>query len=374
MMTATPQHTEGQRKCRPFSRSHLFNLQSTETLASFLYQELSALEQLVMLPVADRYLIRPQTQGTKVRWVQVPRAVLKRVHRRIFCILNQIVTPDYLHSGKRGCSYITNATPHIGAKSIFKVDISRFFESVLWKNVYNLFRHQMKCSPHVSGLLADICTVERQGFPVNNPELRDRHLPTGSPISQCLAYWSFARMFDAIAHFADARGLNLTVYVDDITLSSKSKKISVATQRAVKSIVERYGLGLSPNKARIYGSRAYVTGTIITAVGLRLPNFRRQQILLGVSRLKRVRRLRQRVTYLRKLVGQLWSATELDPKLRRRAEEHQEYLNAIYQKHPECRPRSIRKKQGIFGCAASKGLKRLTRIRASAVVVASRAA
>ncbi len=308
------------------------------------------LKQLASQLPEERYRIRPHTENGKSRWVQVPRSVLKHVHRRIFCLLNQIITPDYLHSGKRGRSYITNAQTHVGAKAVFTIDVSRFFESVLWKDVYNFFCFAMKCAPHVSATLADLCTVERREMPFNDPAKRDRHLPTGSPISQCLAYWCFAPMFDAIFRLAKSRGLAMTVYVDDITISGD--KISKATQQDIKEIIARFGL--VGHKARLYGSTAFVTGTIVTLLCLRLPNSRRQQVLAGVCRLKQCRQLKYRVAHLRRLVGQLWSAVELDAGLKKQATDYQNHLNTLYQENPQYKPRSRKRKRSVFGLAESR--------------------
>lgn len=323
-------------KYQTIHESSLYEVRSRKHLEFLLRHDLQLLRKLVALPPEERYRIRPNTGSDgKVRWVQVPRGALKHVHRRIYCLLNRLITPNYLHSGKRGCSYVTNAEEHVGARSIFKIDVSRFFENVLWKDVFAFFRHALKCSPDVSALLANLCTVERRERPENDPRKRDRHLPTGSPISQCLAYWCFAKMFDSIAGLAHARNLKLTVYVDDITLSGL--KVSRTTQVQVRRIIESHGL--VGHKERLYRNRGLVTGTIVTSHGLKLPNSRRQQIMAGIVRLKTCRRLKYRVLHLRKLVGQLWAAVELDRGLRKYADEYTAHLQELYRKHPEYKPR-----------------------------------
>ena len=275
--------------------------------------------------------------------MQVPRAELKHVHRRLFCLLNRLVTPDFLHSGTRGRSYITNAMAHVKASAIFKIDVRKFFESVLWEDVFGFFQRVMNCSSDVAALLADLCTVERREKPENDPQKRDRHLPTGSPISQCLAFWCFARMFEAIGRLAAARGLILTVYVDDITLSGTS--VSRRTQDEVRRIIARYGL--IGHKERLYRRKGLVTGAVVTPNGLRLPNRRRQQALAGVVRLKRCRTIKSRVVHLRKLIGQLWAAFELDNGFGKQAQEYTTHLEALYRRHPEFRPRSRKRSEPL---------------------------
>lgn len=133
-----------------------------------------------------------------------------------------------------------------------------------------------------------------------------------------------------------------TVYVDDITLSGS--RVSRATQREVRAIIERSGL--VGHKERLMGSTSLVTGAIVTSFRLRLPNRRRQQILSGVSHLKTCRRLKYRIMHLRRLVGQLWAAVELDEKFKKQAIEYTAHLHSLYKEHPEYIPRSRRRKHG----------------------------
>src|SRR3546814_298384 len=62
-------------------------------------------------------------------------------------------------------------------------------------------------------IFGDLCTFEG-------------HLPTGSPLSPILAYYSYHDMWAEIAAFCTAKGYTLTVYVDDVTISGA--KVPVA--------------------------------------------------------------------------------------------------------------------------------------------------
>lgn len=343
MNPTTPTKGRCARIYQTITESPLHSVQSRRHLAFLLHHDLPMLRRLAAQPTEERYRIRPNTENGKVRWVQVPRGDLKHVHRRLFCLLNRLATPDFLHSGTRGRSYITNAMAHVKASTIFKIDISKFFESVLWKDVFTFFHRMMNCSPDVAALLADICTVERRERPRNDPRKRDRHLPTGSPISQCLAYWCFSRMFEAIGRLAAARGLTLTVYVDDITLSGAL--VSPRTQNEVRRIINR--CGLIGHKERLYRRKGLVTGAVVTPSGLRLPNRRRQQVLASAMQLRKCSTIKSRVAHLRKLVGQLWSAVELDKGFEKQAGEYTTHLEALYRRYSEFRPRSRKRSQKV---------------------------
>src|SRR4051812_29446708 len=43
------------------------------------------------------------------RAIQEPKRVLQKVHKRIHKLLARVVTPGYLHSARKGSSYLTNA-------------------------------------------------------------------------------------------------------------------------------------------------------------------------------------------------------------------------------------------------------------------------
>lgn len=277
--------------------------------------------------------------------VQVPRTRLRRIHRRLFCILNQLILPDYVHSGRRERSYVTNAAAHVGSRAIYKVDVRRFFDSVKWEDIYGFFHVTMACSPDVAALLADLCTVEG-----DDPKDRgQRHLPTGSPISQPLAYWCFSSMFEAVHRLAGSMGLTATVYVDDIAVSGP--QVGVWVQRTIRSIVSRYSLEAHKERYWKHGKFALVTGAVVTCNGLRLPNSRRQEIWRNVRMLKSLAAPRRRIAHLSVLVGQLWAAVQLEPSWEKMAREFTVHLNALKRQFPHPVRRRRRKRRPLNSAA-----------------------
>jgi hypothetical protein len=133
-----------------------------------------------------------------------------------------------------------------------KLDVQRFYPSTKWDHVFRFFRHQMQCSPDVAGLLATIACFQVNG---------DSHIPTGSCLSQILAYYCHKTMFDEIHDLAKARGGEMTVYVDDITISMPDA--SPADIRRVGRIITRQSLAW--HKQRFFPRRVAkrVTGTIV---------------------------------------------------------------------------------------------------------------
>lgn len=343
-------------KHKELTDSQLFGIQSRKQIAQLLYRELPYLYQLLSSATPARYNIRPNTVKGKSRMVQVPRRDLKHIHRRLYCLLNQMITPDYVHSGQRGRSYVTNAMAHVKPsipRALYKVDVHRFFESVRWEDVYGFFNVRMACSPDVSALLADICTVEALPDAFRPDGGRQRHLPTGSPVSQVLAYWCFASMFESLHKLATSRGLRMTVYVDDVAMSGP--RIGLRLQAAANDIIARYNL--IGHKERYWGlSRpGLVTGAIVATDGLRLPNSRRQEILTGVRELKKIISPRRRIEHLRVLVGQLWSAFELEPSFERMAREFNAHLTSLRAEHPRIALYKRKRRRWPFAARRDRG-------------------
>ncbi|KMS51787.1 hypothetical protein V473_22935 [Sphingobium cupriresistens LL01] len=117
----------------------------------------------------------------------------------------------------------------------------------------------MGCRADVAGILGDLCTFEG-------------HLPTGSPLSPILAYYSYHDMWAEIAAFCTAKGYTLTVYVDDVTISGA--KVPVADVWHVRRMIHRTGLRY--HKLKHYVDRpAEITGVVVRDGKVVVPNRQR---------------------------------------------------------------------------------------------------
>lgn len=293
-----------------FADSLFFRLKSKAALARYLYQENSALKKLLALPERERYRFRITRKKSKPRWVQEPIDENRKLHDRIFQILARLIRPDYVYSGTKGKSYVKNARVHQGARAIFKTDIRKFYPSVLWSDVFRFFRKRMECSRVVAEILSDLCTIAAKG----NAARDKRHLPTGSPLSEVLAYWCFSHMFDLLAEECERANLRITTYVDDIAISGDA--ISNDFVRKILGIIGSHGL--HAHKSRLWvGRPACLTGVIITIHGCRLPNRRHLEIVKNRKRLKRMKSDDSRRAELAsKTVGQCFEASQLVPELK----------------------------------------------------------
>jgi hypothetical protein len=187
-------------------------------------------------------------QGEKDRQVEVPKVILERIHRRLFNLLERIEKPEYLHSGVRGRSYISNAKVHIGVVPLAKLDIKKFYPSVDGARVSRFFTGTMLCSPDVAALLTRLCTFEN-------------HVPTGSCVSQLLAFYAAKPMFDELHGLAAGAGVRDSCYVDDLTWSGNAA--TPAFLWAAKQVVRRHGFSYHKDRCFAAGDRKLVTGVML---------------------------------------------------------------------------------------------------------------
>lgn len=264
----------------------------------------------------------------KARWVQNPIADLKAVLSRIAKLLARIQSPDYCHGATPGRSYRSNAHAHVGAKSVATFDLKEFFPSTTSKQVFRFFRSELQCAPDVAGLLTDLCTYRRA-------------LPTGAPSSPILAYWANRGLFESLDRRGKALALNLSVYVDDITLSGDLIPRSLPDQ--VEGIVKSHGHKLSGHKTRIFGpgQPKHVTGVVIAGGALRVPHARFRKARAIRAAFDAEKDDHRRALLAAKLCGLLGEAAFLDARYKRMAVDSVKLLAAAKGKLP---PRPSRAK------------------------------
>lgn len=298
-------------KTYPINQSPLFKIYSLNRLAKCLGISRS---QLNFLEECDNnYLEFNKIVRGKVREIQAPKPLLEKVHCRLFDLIRRIETPDYLHSGITGRSYISNARAHDPNLCAFKLDIKSFYPNTKTEHVYKAFRHDFECSHVVALSLSHILTVHG-------------HVPTGSSVSQCLAYWVHRNMFDRLAAACQRFDGHMTVYVDDIFVSS-----GVVRKRRLRNfgrIINQHGLEW--HKERVYRANMakYITGVIRHPCGTRLPNSKHHKLMCTYENLSITKDSKQRLRLARSISGQLSTASQLDKSLTGK-------MNAArgYQKH-----------------------------------------
>lgn len=259
------------------NQSPLYKLSSKRKLATILQIEYASL-----LRAKDwiNYTIGEIEKGSGgFRTIYDPCRELKQVQRRIKNLLSRISIPNWVFSGRKGVCHVDNGKYHEHSVYFVQSDLHAFYDSCSRERVYRLFKDRFKCSSDVSALLSDLTTLTLEdGSTV---------IPTGSPCAQLVAFFAYQDMFNELHNLARNHGCKFSLYVDDLTFSSKIPFSNPAVfKKKLLQIVKRYGHSLSLSKTayRSADEPKIVTGVAITKEGVSaIPNKLRYKIVQGTA-------------------------------------------------------------------------------------------
>ncbi len=302
--------TKKQHKTYHLNQSPLYKLNSRRKLAALFNLSLNKLESLAKRTDNYRVFLKDKNSET-CRQFEVPKPHFEFIHRRLFHLLRKVDPPVYLHSGIKGKSYITNAKAHLDSERAITLDIRKFFPSTLGWHVFEFFNGILYCSRDVSGLLTALCTY-------------DNHVPTGSCLSQPLAFYAHYKMFEEINALATSLGLKMTCYVDDMTLSGA--KANPSTLYKVRGILNERSLQSKSKKEHVYdiGYPKTITGSIVMRNELRLPNRRHKAIHEEIDQILKLDVSEEKLKVIDSAIGSVISASQSDPSFTHKA-------NLLYQ-------------------------------------------
>lgn len=229
-----------------------------------------------------------------------PKPFLKLVHKKLANLLSRIETPNYLHSGVKRKSYVTNGRYHAKPSSYaLTLDLSKFYQSSSKEFIFKAFKYNFNMSDDVAWLVTDI--VIYNGF-----------LPTGSPVSQLIAFFTYQRTFDKINGMAEKRHINFSLYVDDMAFSS-NKAIPNNMEDLVTKEFENVGLKIKHEKTRKYTKKQIktITGCDIHPNGdLKVPEKRRTEIIQSFERINKLTEQEKK-----SLLGKIQAARQIEPNI-----------------------------------------------------------
>lgn len=230
------------------NQSPFYKLKSKKKLFNLLYVGRKKIE---FLSKATKLYADGSANG---RSIEKPRADLKEIQKRIEDLLKRISMPEFIYAPAKGKSYIDNACAHIGAQEVHCLDITAYFQNTSSRRVFWFFNKLMKCSPDVAGIFTYVLTLEGR-------------LPTGSPSSPIISYFSHQDMWGDIETAVQRHQCTLSVYMDDVTVSGDEvPKVLIAN---IKRILNRYGLKSKGSKEKHYRNpdAFEVTGVIVKKNG-----------------------------------------------------------------------------------------------------------
>lgn len=173
-------------------------------------------------------------------------------------VLANIEIHPAAHGFCRNRSIKTNAEPHIGSKTLLKMDLEDFFPSISMSWIINVFS-DAGYSPNVSYYLASLCC--HKGV-----------LAQGAATSPALSNIVLRSLDKRLERLATKCSLKYTRYADDMTFSGE--KIHSSFSWLVAKIIGQYGLAVNEEKTRlkVEGGARIVTGISIGKERLSIPN------------------------------------------------------------------------------------------------------
>lgn len=280
--------------------SPFYKLQSKKKLAELLFVNVN--ELFILMEDKGNYSIFEQlSKKGKPRKIQKPLEKLDIIHTRIASLLSRVTLPEYLYSGKKGFSNVTNAKAHLNLDKMMTTDIKAFFPSTTRIMIFSFFFSVMKMSSDVADILSKICTCH------------DR-LPTGSRISMPLAYFANSRMFDEINQCCQKLQIKMTVYVDDLTFSGVN--VNRLFCSVIGKIISKHGHVMHPIKTKLYDKEQpkLVTGVIVLGNTLKVRNEQHRLMALDIEYWKVIKDSEHATdtSVVKKLFGRLYSMGVID--------------------------------------------------------------
>lgn len=167
-------------------------------------------------------------------------------------ILNKIEVPDYIYAFEVGKNIPEMANKHVGKEIVISLDIKDFFPSIKQSQLLSLFL-SLGYGEAAAVTLSEICTYK---YFVPQGAL------TSPKISNIISAITFG---PAVKEYCDQNGWTLTIYADDITISSSERIEDIGNViTTIKQIVESYGFRINYRKTKVMPSvvRQWVCGVV----------------------------------------------------------------------------------------------------------------
>lgn len=208
-----------------FSMHHLSQLTGIKT------------EQLARIIASPKnfyrnFSIKKRSGGERL--ITAPYPVLRCVQEWILRnILEYISLNDAAKGFRKKTTILDNVSPHLGQRTVLKIDIKDFFPSINFKRVYTVFKN-CGYSNKISYYLARLCSLKNA-------------LPQGACTSPYLANVISKKLDCRLYNLAAKTGIAYTRYADDITFSGK--KINLKLCNFIFGIIQDEGFEINIQKA-----------------------------------------------------------------------------------------------------------------------------
>lgn len=252
--------------------------------------------------------------GIEKRTITAPNNRIKKIQSRMLKLLQNVKRPEWLISGEKGKCYIDNGRVHLNSKYFLTMDIKKFYDNCRREYVFLFFRNQLCMAGDLAGLCTDIVTY-------------NGGIPTGCPTSQIMAYYAYENMFYEIFEIACRYNCKFTIYVDDMTFSSKEPFDKRSLINEVDRTLRKYGHKPKYKKVKYYsnGESVPITGTVVEKRHeLKVPNRLQKQVydeFQEIKNLKGIKLTDEENKKLNSLKGRIQASRNIEedkfPEIRR---------------------------------------------------------
>ena len=188
---------------------------------------------------------RTEEINGKKRQLAYPVGPLRVIHEKLKYHLNKVKQPDYLFSPRKGRGQRDNAEYHSGNNQYLSLDLKQFYPSTTHSMVKYWLCDELGMYEDVAGLFAILATV-------------DGVVSFGSPLTPVLVSLVHRNMFDAISIECERRGLDYSVWVDDLTISGEFVEGDLL--KIIRKIIAHHGLQSHKIIYRSGNKPVFITG------------------------------------------------------------------------------------------------------------------
>lgn len=239
-------------------------LYDTYQAAAFFHTGRWILFQYAKKPEQGYRLITLQKRNGNIRNIYAPDKHLKSFQNQILReILIYFPVSPYATAYSKNCTLSKNAAPHVGKKYLLKLDITDFFGSIRFDQIYSAAFNTRYFPKQIGVLLTSLCC-------------REEALPQGAPTSPTLSNLVMRNFDSSLGRWCQRRGIAYTRYCDDMTFSSNKPLFPVYEK--VKSMLYDMGLTLNEKKTHFItnASRQSVTGLTVNEKVSVASNYKRK--------------------------------------------------------------------------------------------------
>lgn len=286
------------------------------------YREVSTLSRDLEIPVKTLYAVSnsvsrhyhtvkiPKRDGGS-RCLSVPDELLKKIQRAITerLLVHMPISccaTAYRYDG----GILRNAAPHIGKSRLLKLDIQRFFDSVLYCAVKDAAFPPEIFSEPVRVLLTMLC-------------YHNESLPQGAPSSPAISNLILREFDETVYTWCRQRRIAYTRYCDDMTFSGAFDERELTTFVRARLRADGFFLNEKKTWLAFAGQRQSVTGLTVNEK-INIPSGNRRKLRqtlyyirrFGIESHLKTIRIEPDITperYLRHLLGQISFALQVLP-------------------------------------------------------------